>query len=311
MSMDPIIGAGNGPQAAGSELVKDVTAATFARDVLDASMTVPVIVDFWAPWCGPCKQLGPMIEKAVTAAGGAVRLVKIDIDQNPEIAQQMQIQSIPAVYAFFQGRPVDGFVGALPESQIKDFIKKLAAHAGGDAGPSGLDDVLDQAAQALEAGDVATASALYAQVLQADPGNVAAAAGLSKCAIQAGDHAQAQALIDQLPEEAQNDAAVVSVKAALELAAQATEAAGETAALQAALDANPEDKQARFDLAVAQFGAGDAESACENLLWIVAKDREWNDESARKQLLKVFEALGPTHETTLSARRQLSSILFS
>lgn len=309
--MEPIIGSADAPAAGSAGVIKDTTTATFARDVLEESMSVPVIVDFWAPWCGPCKQLGPMIEKAVTAAGGAVKLVKIDIDQNPEIAQQMRIQSIPAVFAFFQGRPVDGFVGAVPESQIKDFVRKLSDLGGGAPGAQGLDDVLARAEETLKAGDAESAAALYTEILQVDQQNVKAAAGLAQCCIVAGDHDSARQILSGLDEEAAKDPAVAAVKASLDLAEQAEEAAGELSSLEAALVAKPEDKQVRHDLAVAQFAVGQAEAACENLLWIIQKDRAWNDEAARKQLLKIFEALGPTHELTVSARRQLSSILFS
>jgi len=309
--MDPIIGSPDTAAAGNGGLIKDTTTATFARDVLDESMSVPVIVDFWAPWCGPCKQLGPAIEKAVTAAAGAVKLVKIDIDQNPEIAQQMRVQSIPAVFAFFQGRPVDGFVGAVPESQIKAFIDKLASLGGGAPGAKGLDDVLAQAEAALQAGDSDTAVALYTEILQVDQRNVKAAAGLAQCLLADGDQDNARQIIDGLGEDAKDDPAVTAVRAALELADQARESVGQLAALEAAVTAAPEDKQARYDLAVAQFAAGQAEMACDNLLTIIQADRAWNEEAARKQLLKIFEALGPTNELTVSARRQLSSILFS
>ncbi len=309
--MEPIIGSPETAAAGNGGLIKDTTTATFARDVLDESMTVPVIVDFWAPWCGPCKQLGPAIEKAVTAAAGAVKLVKIDIDQNPEIAQQMRIQSIPAVYAFFQGRPVDGFVGALPDSQIKAFIDKLAGLGDGAPGAKGLDDVLARAEEALEAGDTDTATALYTEILQADQTNVKAAAGLAQCLIALGDHDSARQIIDSLDEEAAKEPAVTAVRAALDLADEAKESIGQLGALEAAVTATPTDKQARYDLAVAQFAAGQAEAACDNLLTIIQADRAWNEEAARKQLLKIFDALGPTNELTVSARRQLSSILFS
>jgi len=309
--MDPIIGSPETAAAGNGGLIKDTTTATFARDVLEDSMNVPVIVDFWAPWCGPCKQLGPMIEKAVTAAAGAVKLVKIDIDQHPEIAQQMRVQSIPAVFAFFQGRPVDGFVGAVPESQIKAFIDKLASLGGRAPGAQGLDDVLAQAEQALQAGDSETAVALYTEVLQVDQRNVKAAAGLAQCLLAEGDHDSAKQIIDSLDEEAAKDPAVTAVRAALDLAAEAQESVGQLASLEATVAAAPEDKQARYDLAVAQFAAGQPEAACDNLLAIIKADRAWNEEAARKQLLKIFEALGPTHELTVSSRRQLSSILFS
>jgi putative thioredoxin len=313
--MTTIIGSDGAGQAGNggpppADLIKDSSTESFEADVLQASMTTPVIVDFWAPWCGPCKQLGPLLEQAVKAARGAVRLVKIDIDQNQELAMQLRVQSVPAVYAFFQGRPVDGFVGALPESQIKAFIERLTQTAGTDQGPDPLEEALAQAQAALESGQLGAASALFAQILQHDPENTAAIAGLIRCQLDSGDTAAAKAMYDGLPEEVKSDPALASVAASLELADMSAEA-GDVLALKSQLAVNPSDHQARLDLAMALYAAGDAEGATDALLEIIARDRGWNDEAARKQLLKFFEAWGPTDPRTLEARRRLSSLLFS
>ena len=311
--MTTIIGSdgqpGNGGPPPG-DLIKDSSIEGFEADVLQASMTTPVIVDFWAPWCGPCKQLGPMLEKAVTAARGAVRLVKIDIDQNQELAMQLRVQSVPAVYAFFQGRPVDGFVGALPESQIKAFIDRLTQAAGTEQGPDPLEEALEQANAALEGGQLGAASALFAQVLQHDPENAIAAAGLIRCRLESGDTAGAKAMFEGLPDEVRSHDAMASVVASLELADMSAET-GDLLALKSKLAVNENDHQARIDLAMALYAAGDAEGATEALLEVIRRDRNWNDEAARKQLLKFFEAWGPTDPRTLEARRRLSSLLFS
>jgi len=282
----------------------DLTQENFEKTVNDNPM---VIVDFWAPWCGPCKQLGPMLEKAVKQANGAVRMVKINIDENPEIAQQMRIQSIPAVFAFKNGRPVDGFVGAVPESQIKQFIQRL----GGAAGPSPIAQALEQAKAALAANDAGTASAIYAQVLAHEPQNVAALAGLARCYVMAGDHDQARHILAELPKEAANDPDVQQVRAALDLAQQASAASAQIGSLQEKVARDPGDHQARIDLAIALFGSGQQEAAIDQLLDSFKRDRKWNEEAARKQLLKFFEALGPTHALTVSGRRRLSSLMFA
>jgi len=314
--METLIGgakAGNGaPGTAPGGLIKDSDTKGFMADVIEASQQVPVIVDFWAPWCGPCKQLGPALEKAVLAAKGAVRLVKVDIDKNQQLAAQMRIQSIPAVYAFFQGRPVDGFVGALPDSQVKTFVSKLADMAGGAAGDEAgaITEALAEAEASLEAGDAGTASALFNQILAHDPGNPAATAGILRCLVAAGELTQAKEFLAKLPAEQQADPAIVKVKAAIELAEQSAGAVGQLAELQGKVALNPNDHQSRFDLAMALYATGEQETAIGELLEIFKRDRPWNDEAARKQLVKFFEALGPTHELTVSGRRKLSSLMF-
>ncbi len=294
------------PQGADpADIIKDTSTETFQADVLDASAQTPVIVDFWAPWCGPCKQLTPILEKAVREARGAVRMVKLNIDENQALAQQMRVQSIPAVFAFVNGRPVDGFMGAQPESQVKAFVGRLS----GMAGPSAEDELLDQGKAAFEAGDLATAAQVFGQLFQADPTNIPALAWLAKCYLANNDIARAEQLLEAVPPDTK-DSDLDSVRAALELA-RASESAGDTAPLLDAIAANPKDHQARIDLAVALNARGDREGAVEQLLESIRIDRKWNDEEARKQLLKLFEAYGPTDEVTLSGRRQLSSILFS
>ncbi|MCH8998640.1 MAG: thioredoxin [Proteobacteria bacterium] len=309
--METIIGAGKGNGGAPpAGLIKDSDTAGFAQDVIETSMTTPVIVDFWAPWCGPCKQLTPALEKTVQAARGAVRMVKVNIDENQDLAAQLRIQSIPAVYAFFKGQPVDGFVGAQSESQVKAFVERLASQAGAELGPSPVDQALEQAQAALESGQPAAASALFGQVLQHEPDNETALAGLIRCHLDAGDVAAARQMFDSLPEDKTAAAAFASIKAALELAEQSAET-GEIPELEARVAAQPNDHQARFDLAMALHAAGEREAAVEALLEIIGRDRNWNEAAARHQLLKFFEAWGPKDELTQSARRRLSSLLFS
>jgi putative thioredoxin len=288
------------------DIIKDATDASFAADVLDASRDQPVIVDFWATWCGPCRQLGPALEKAVTAAKGAVKLVKVDIDKNPAYAGQLRVQSIPAVFAFVDGRPVDGFMGALPDSQVKAFVDKLAK-MGKRGGPSPVDEVLALAKESLDLGDMGGAAQAYAQVLQADPQNAKALGGMAKVYLASGDAERAQEVLDMAPPDAK-DPDLDSVRAALALAA---EAPSDTAAFEARLAKDPEDHEARFELAKALAGAHKLDQAADQLLTIIEKDRTWNDEAARKQLLTVFEAAGQMSEVARNGRRRLSAILFS
>ena len=303
--MEPIIGEAVGNGA----IIKDSDTENFMIDVVEASSEVPVIVDFWAPWCGPCKELGPALERAVNGAGGTVRLIKINVDENPDLAQQMRIQSIPAVYAFKDGRPVDGFVGAVPESQIKSFVDKLA-EMGGGAQPSPIAEALEQAKTALEAGDTGTAGALFGQILNHESSNIQAAAGLARCRLASGELTQARELLNNLSSDAESDPHVAAARSALALAEKASEA-GDVSELGARLAADENDHQARHDLAMALYAENQTEAAIEELLEIVRRKRDWNDDAARKQLLEFFEALGPTHELTIAGRRRLSSILFS
>jgi putative thioredoxin len=303
---------GGGARPAGGPLVTEGTTDSFMVDVIQASQQQPVIVDFWAPWCGPCKQLGPVIEKAVNDARGAVRLVKINVDENQELAQQMRVQSIPAVYAFHRGQPVDGFMGALPESQVKAFVDKVIKTAGGKpAGPSAVDRALEQANASLAAGDYGAASALFNRVMQHEPANLAAFGGLARCMVATGDLANARDLLDNAPEGADKDPTVQAARSALELAEQAGSAAGDVAELQRKVEADPKDHQARYDLALALYAKGDKEGAIDALLEIIMRKRDWNEGAARLQLLKLIEAMGPTDPLVASARRRLSSLLFS
>ena len=312
LTSKPAGGNGGGPAKADgaanpSPYIKDSSLQTFAADVLEASREVPVIVDFWAPWCGPCKQLGPALEKIVTEAKGAVRLVKVNVDENQEIARQLRIQSIPTVYAFKNGQPVDGFMGAIPESQLRQFVETLT---GGAAGQSPADDILAAADEAFAAGDVATAAQAYGHVLQEDPGHPKAVAGLSRCYLKSGDLERARSTLGLVRPDGANDEAVRAVEAELSLRENARNA-GDVAPLRARLAADPNDHQARYDLAMALDAAGDRAGAMTELLELVKRDRKWNDDAARKQLLTLFEALGPTDPRTLDGRRRLSSILFS
>ena len=286
---------------------KEVTTASFRADVLTASLKQPVLVDFWAPWCGPCKQLAPALERAVADSNAKVALVKMNIDEHPQIAGQLGIQSIPAVIAFDKGQPVDGFVGALPESQIRGFIERLV-------GPlkSGSADLLAEAEEAAAAGDAAGAASIYAEILAEDPADVKAIAGLAKLQIAAGQLAEAQGLLKTAPEPAPGkdpDPAIAAALAALRLAEQAS-SVGELKPLEQKVSANPNDLQARFDLAVALSAKGEREGAADQLIEIIKRDRKWNDEAARKQLLQLFEAWGLMDPATVAARRKLSAIWF-
>ena len=305
--MEPIIGETTVPE----DLVKDTSTATFMADVIEASKETPVIVDFWAPWCGPCKQLGPIIEKAVKGAGGAVKLVKINIDENKEIAAQMRIQSIPAVFAFSNGQPVDGFVGAQPESQIKSFIERVVKAAGGAIGPSPIDQALEQAAEAEAAGNAQQAGGIYSEILRHEPDNTKALAGLARALMAAGQADAARQVLNDVPDDMKEDPEIKSAIAALELADKAGESVGQTAELESKVAANEADHQARFDLALAYYASGRSEETIDHLLTIVQKNRAWNEEAARKQLIEIFDALGSADPLVADSRRRLSTILFS
>ena len=299
---------GNGaapPPAA--DLIKDTTTQTFVQDVIEESKRQPVLIDFWAPWCGPCRQLTPVLEKAVRAAKGKVKLVKMNIDENPQIPGQMGIQSIPAVIAFSGGRPADGFMGAVPESQVTAFIEKLTK---GMPGPASVGDLLKEAEAALAEGDHSTAASIYAEILQEDATNIAALAGLARCYVETDAIDQAKQTLGMIPEAKRNDPAVKAVQAAIDLSEQA-KSVGPVTELEQKIAANPADHQARFDLALALNAKGDRLNAANHLLDIVKRDRKWNDDGARKQLVQLFEAWGGADEATIEGRRRLSSILFS
>jgi len=287
-------------------VVKDTTTQAFVKDVIEESKRQPVLVDFWAPWCGPCKQLTPILEKAVKAAKGKVKLVKMNIDDHPAIPGQMGIQSIPAVIAFVGGQPADGFMGALPESQVVAFLERLTKdRIGGEA-----QDLLKAADAALAEGDAAGAAEMYAQLLAEDNTNVPALGGLARAYVETGALEQARQTLAMVPEAKQNDAAVAAARAALEIAEQA-KTLGPISDLEQKVAANPLDHQARFDLALALNGKGQRADALEHLITIVKRDRKWNDDGARKQLVQFFDAWGPTDEATIDGRKRLSSILFA
>lgn len=286
-----------------SDHIKDGTDASFMADVIEASKTQPVIVDFWATWCGPCRTLTPTIEKVVNAAKGAVKLVKIDVDKNPGFAGQLRVQSIPTVYAFVDGRPVDAFQGALPESQVRAFVEKLAGAGEGGA----LDEIIAMGKESLEIGDLGGAAQAFAQALQIDPTSAKALGGMARVYLANGDPEGAAEVVAMAPADAK-DPDLDAARAALALAA---EAPSETAAFEQRLAADPDDHEARLELAKALAGVGRLQDAADHLLTIIARDRAWNDDAARKQLLTVFEAAGPTSEVAKQGRRKLSSILFS
>jgi putative thioredoxin len=302
---------GEAPIAApGADLIADTTTQTFVKDVIEESKTRPVLVDFWAPWCGPCKQLTPVLERVVKAAKGKIKLVKMNIDEHPpifqQIAQQMGIQSIPAVLAFVNGQPIDGFLGALPEKQITEFVERMIKdRVGGEE-----KDALAAADAALAEKDYAGAADLYAQVLAQDANNIAALAGLARCYVGTGNVEQAKKTLDMVPEAKRGDSSVAAARAAIELAEQ-TKDLGPIGDLEAKVAADPKDYQARFDLALALNAKGNRDGAVDQLLEIVRRDRKWNDDGARKQLVQLFDAWGPTDEATVEGRKRLSSVLFA
>lgn len=303
------------PHSASDDVVRDVDLSNFMKDVIEVSKKQLVIVDFWATWCGPCKQLTPILEKLVRSYKGAACLAKVDIDRNPEIAQQMGIQSVPAVFAFFQGRPVDGFMGALPEAQIKAWIDRLIGVTG--AAPAGDGDgfnaavALKQADEFLSAKDIRMAAAVYADILDAEPTNAEAYAGAIRCLLLENKLAEAKAMLAQASPDIVKHKMLDPIRTAIELADQAAASVGASAELEARLAQNPSDHQARYDMALACYASGRKEEAVDHLLDIVRRDRKWNEEAARKQLVKFFEALGATDPLTIAARKRLSSILFS
>ena len=283
-----------------------MTDATFLAEVIQASRETPIVVDFWAEWCGPCKTLGPILEKAVAATGGKVRMVKVDVDKNQQVAGQLRVQSIPAVFAFVDGQPVDAFMGAVSPGEVNEFVAKLAKGAGAGA----LDEALDAAEQMLEEGALAEAAQTFGAILGEDPENPRGLSGIIRATLAANDLERAKAMMAQVPDSLSSDPAIAAARAAIELAEQAQDA-GESDALLAALETNPDDHQARFDLSVAQAAAGDHEAAIETLLELFRRDREWNDGAAREQLMTLFDTLGPTDPIGLKGRRRLSSMIFA
>jgi putative thioredoxin len=295
-----------GAASPGSDVIKDSSTAGFGKDVIEASRAQPVIVDFWAPWCGPCKQLTPILEKVVRAAGGKVRLVKINIDEHPALAQQLRVQSIPTVYAFLDGRPVDGFAGVQPESAIKAFVDRLV----GDAGAADLEHAIQEGEKAFEEGDLQTAAEIFAAVLQEERDNIKALAGLARCYLKTGDLERAEQTLTLAPPEKRDAPPLASVRAAIGLAKRGQDT-GNLGELKARIEANPADHQARIDLATALAASGEKEEAVSHLLESFRRDRKWNEEAARKQLVELFDAWGPKDPATLDGRRRLSSLLFS
>ncbi len=305
--MELLNGAGDN---AASDLIKETTEADFMADVVEASQDVPVIVDFWAPWCGPCKTLGPLLEEAVTAAAGAVKMVKINVDEAQMIAGQMRVQSIPTVYAFHKGQPIDGFQGALPGSEIKAFIDRVIEAAGGQSPGGQLDEAVAAAEEMLESGAAVDAAQTFAAILGEDPNHAAAYGGLVRAHIALDDLDQAEAILNGAPAEISNSPEVEAAHAQLELARQAADA-GPVAELTAAVEADPDNHQGRFDLAQALHANGDVDGAVAQLLELFRRDREWNDGAAKAQLFTIFDALKPNDPVVLNGRRKLSSMIFA
>jgi putative thioredoxin len=297
----------NAAPAPADSSIKDVTEASFMADVIDASMEAPVVVDFWAPWCGPCKTLGPALEAAVRATKGKVHMAKIDVDQNQRIAAQMRVQSIPAVFAFFKGQPVDGFMGAQTPAQIKAFIDRLVETSGGN---DGLEEAIAMAEEMLAEGAAEDAAQTFSAILAEEVGNVAALGGLARAYLALGDVEQARATLDLAPKEKANDAAILAARAQIELAGTGADA-GEVAELTARVERDPADLQARFDLAGALIAKGDPEGAIAQLLELFRRDREWNDGAAKARLFTLFDSLGPKDPAVLKGRRGLSSMIFA
>ncbi len=314
--MDTIVGANGAPNTVPQgALIKDASTATFQADVLDASRQVPVLVDFWAPWCGPCKQLGPALEQAVTKANGKVKLVKINVDENQELAGQMGVRSIPAVFGFSGGQPVDGFMGAIPASEIDKFIAKLTANAPANGGGESEFDkqvqaALDTATRALEAGEAGQAAQIYQMILEQLPDNLKALAGLGTVYVQSGEIEAARELVESLDDETRADESIVALIKSIELAEQAA-TLGDAADLQKRIEEDPSDHQARLDLAVLLNFKGERLAAAETLVASIKRDRDWNNGAAREQLLELFSAWGPADPATAKGRRMLSAVLFS